>query len=38
MKVTNLTYEMKLKNENMLRAQWSKPFPDMYTDTTGIEI
>ena len=36
--VTNLTYELKLKNNSMKRAQWSKPFPDMITDTSNIEI
>jgi hypothetical protein len=38
MEVTNLTYELKLKNDSMSRAQWTKPFPDMYTDTSKIEL
>jgi len=38
MVVTFLSFELKLKNESMKRAQWSKPIPDTITDTTGIKL
>lgn len=38
MEVTNLSYELLLKNDSMKRAQWSKPFPDMITEVTDTEI
>lgn len=38
MKVINLTYELLLKNDDMKKAQWSKPFPDTITKVTDTEI
>lgn len=38
MKVTNLTYELLLKDDKMKKAQWSKPFPDTITKVKDTEI